>query len=469
MVQDLMMTEPPSTQESAQEWDLLDVPSSFDVDFEKHDYTDAPLMTREAYMRSSQTHRSQYGLMGKVISCHSKHSVEHFDDPRLYLNTNAPFSAVVCGVQGSGKSHTVSLMLENMLIAGDPALGSLEKPLSGLVLHFGEGGVGSNPCEAAWVGLSDYTSIKPPRVKVFVSKSSLTTMKTVYSPLIRRGNVSVEPLLFHESELDSQAFLSMMAVGSSNNAPLYMQIVLSILRDLGEKFSYDAFLQKLEKSKANFNPAQLSGIEQRMTLLNSFMVDRKSKSALPTRFAEGQLTIIDLSDPFIDPPSACSLFEVITRLFIRTEVSTGKVLVVDEAHKYLSPGTNSSSLTKALLSLARQQRHLAMRVIISTQEPTVIPPVLLDLCTISILHRFSSVSWWDHLVKHVSADFSDGDAFDKVVKLKTGEAIVLTPSGLGTFDAEFGSKAVSRFGRRYLIIKTRKRVTVDGGASILVL
>jgi len=70
-----------------------------------------------------------------------------------------------------------------------------------------------------------------------------------------------------------------------------------------------------------------------MTLLNSFMVDRKSKSALSTRFAEGQLTIIDLSDPFIDPPSACSLFEVITRLFIRTEVPTGKVLVVDEAHK----------------------------------------------------------------------------------------------------------------------------------------
>jgi len=139
---------------------------------------------------------------------------------------NAPFSAVVCGVQGSGKSHTVSIMLESMLIAGNPALGSLEKPLTGLVLHFGEGGRGSNPCEAAWIGLSDNGSVKPPPVKVFVSKSSLATMKSVYDPLIRRGNVSVEPLLFHESELDSQAFLSMMAVGSSNNAPLYIQIVL---------------------------------------------------------------------------------------------------------------------------------------------------------------------------------------------------------------------------------------------------
>lgn len=51
------------------------------------------------------------------------------------------------------------------------------------------------------------------------------------------------------------------------------------------------------------------------------------------RFAAGQLTIIDLSDPFIDPASACGLFEIVTRLFVRAELGTGKVLVVDEAHK----------------------------------------------------------------------------------------------------------------------------------------
>lgn len=49
-------------------------------------------------------------------------------------------------------------------------------------------------------------------------------MRTVYAPLGDR--VQVEPLLFKKSELDAQAFLSMMAVGSSENAPLYVQIVL---------------------------------------------------------------------------------------------------------------------------------------------------------------------------------------------------------------------------------------------------
>ena len=68
-----------------------------------------------------------------------------------------------------------------------------------------------------------------------------------------------------------------------------------------------------------------------MTLLQSFVAPSSYKHQ--PRFAPGQLTIIDLSDPFIDPAAACGLFEIITRLFVRAEVGTGKVLVVDEAHK----------------------------------------------------------------------------------------------------------------------------------------
>lgn len=49
-------------------------------------------------------------------------------------------------------------------------------------------------------------------------------MKAVYKPLGK--NILVEPLYFTEDELDAQAFLSMMAVGSSESAPLYVQIML---------------------------------------------------------------------------------------------------------------------------------------------------------------------------------------------------------------------------------------------------
>lgn len=148
-------------------------------------------------------------------------------------------------------------------------------------------------------------------------------------------------------------------------------------------------MKKLDDCKTKFNPAQLTGLEQRMSLLMSFLetdeVRKKFKDQ--ARFEAGQLTIVDLSDPFLDEGAACGIFDIITRLFVRADVKTGKVLVVDEAHKasatcsadfalhvliptqYLAATGRSAhtGLTKSLTRIIRQQRHLSMRVLISTQ------------------------------------------------------------------------------------------------------
>ena len=107
-----------------------------------------------------------------------------------------------------------------------------------------------------------------------------------------------------------------------------------ILREIGaDNFTYDKFKSSLDKAKKKFNPDQLSGLEQRMLLLESFLEKGSKRTRVETRFKEGQLTIVDLTDPFIDAGNANALFEIVTRLFERTELDTGKVLVVDEAHK----------------------------------------------------------------------------------------------------------------------------------------
>lgn len=111
-----------------------------------------------------------------------------------------------------------------MLISNYSPIGTLERPLSGLVLHFGQGGPSSRPSEAAWVGVSETKDVRPPSVRVFVSHSSLKTMTAVYAPLGK--NITVEPLFFTEDELDAESFLSMMCVSHSESAPLYIQIIL---------------------------------------------------------------------------------------------------------------------------------------------------------------------------------------------------------------------------------------------------
>ncbi|KAL5508439.1 hypothetical protein ACEPAH_6058 [Sanghuangporus vaninii] len=458
----------PSKAKRRSEYELLrpQETNSRDSAIERHDHLTAPLLTSEAHEAVGlATSGSQYGLLGQILSIHNKGQSDVPEDNRLYINTNAPLSVLVCGVQGSGKSHTVACMLESMFIEEDDRIGTLSKSLSGLVLHMSDGGSTSNPNETAWVGLPKDIASKAPHVVVYVSPSSLRTMTNVYAHL--GPNIKVKPLYFTEDELDAQAFLSMMAVGGSDGAPLYIQIILSILRELGENYSYRAFQEMLNEKRRTFNPAQAAGLEQRMALLESFMSKGRTREKQAKRFRAGQLTIVDLSDPFIDPASACGIFEIIVRLFVRTKVDTGKVLVVDEAHKYLAAKNGSTGLTQVLLTLIREQRHKGMRVIISTQEPTVVPSVLIDLCSVAVMHRFSSPSWYEHIIKHVSADLSSSDAFDRIVKLQTGEAVVLAPSGLcmsGSSEDE-----AEQLGRRYLIVRTRRRITQDGGSSIMVI
>ena len=105
----------------------------------------------------------------------------------------------------------------------------------------------------------------------------------------------------------------------------------SILRELGEDYTYDKFLERLETQCEEFSKIQRAHLEQRMALLNLFTT---AEPHVKPRFIPGQLTIVDLSDPFIDPKSACGLFEIVTRIFTRADLGkAGKVLLVDEAHK----------------------------------------------------------------------------------------------------------------------------------------
>jgi hypothetical protein len=149
----------------------------------------------------------------------------------------------------------------------------------------------------------------------------------------------------------------------------------------------------------------------------------------------------------------------------------------------MNTSAEASALTDLLLSAVRLQRHLGARVIISTQEPTV-SPRLLDLCSVTIVHRFTSPSWLSTLKKHLAAAASDSFEDDierradkqayaaamlkQIVELGVGEALLFSPSamvGLETDNQE--GTVVKKLRAEYLRIQIRTRVTTDGGKSII--
>ena len=76
-------------------------------DLSGRDAKNAVLFPGHLIGNSSQKYFPQYGLLAKLDFIDPTTT----SDPRLFLNTNIPFSAFVCGVQGSGKSHTTACIV----------------------------------------------------------------------------------------------------------------------------------------------------------------------------------------------------------------------------------------------------------------------------------------------------------------------------------------------------------------------
>lgn len=270
----------------------------------------------------------QYGLLGSL-----EEESETFTDPQLFLNTNVPFSAFVCGVQGSGKSHTTSCILENSILAS-PHLGYLESPVSTLVFSYGEwssGGAGFNISEATFLG-----SPHPKFPNQYVRK--ITVLYSPSNPAIKRmyerlPNVQMVPFRLKAKTLDIGALHSLMAVDEKSTTPLYMVTVEAILREIATKsadgsMDYAEFKRRIAEEK--WDSTQSNMLKMRTNLLESFL-DLDGTTSVPD-FRPGDITIIDLSDPFLTPSTACILFKLALEQFLQSSAS-GKMVVLDEAHK----------------------------------------------------------------------------------------------------------------------------------------
>jgi hypothetical protein len=118
-----------------------------------------------------------------------------------------------------------------------------------------------------------------------------------------------------------------------------------------------------------------------------------------------------------------------------------------------------------------------------------VPHNILDLCSFIIAHRFSSPKWLKHLFEHVSDGLSDElwkkvctsnhqvggvlTSYSQIISLSAGQGVLFSPGGLAlraglkTDSSALASRLVAPLGQGYLVVRSRLRVTHDGGHSIL--
>ncbi|KAI9841639.1 MAG: hypothetical protein M1837_000486 [Sclerophora amabilis] len=425
----------------------------------------------------------QYGLLAGCLQHiddrkQDQSKPEGVSDVRLFLNVNSPWSAFLCGSQGSGKSHTLSCMLENCLLTSQ-RLGEIPNPLGGLVFHYDRfSSESGNICEAAYLCSSGI------QVRVLVSPSNLEPMKRAYGNIegLPKGasRPVVMPLLLKDKHLSMENMMKLMAVKDSDGPiPLYMESLQKILREMaktsgGGPVDYDTFERKIGLEK--LDAKQNGPLKLRQDLLKSFL-DRQNVNRTDIWQCEpGTLTIVDLTCPFVDESHACLLFDISLSIFLKSAGQKGIVVALDEAHQYMTDTPSAVAFTNKLKEIIRLQRHMAARIIISTQEPTI-SPELLDLSSMTIVHRFTSPKWMEALRSHLAGlssmaalengDGSDGrrqvkDIFNTIVKLSVGQALMFSPTAL----LGVSSDKLEKLGLGYMKVKIRQRITSDGGKSI---
>ncbi|KAL8863598.1 MAG: hypothetical protein Q9178_000279 [Gyalolechia marmorata] len=474
----------------------------------------------------------QYGLLAKTLEiCNPKartSSLTGHDsskssavsgDKRIFLNVNAPLSAFICGSQGSGKSHTLSCMLEASLM--NSRLGRLPQPLTGIVFHWDKhtGVARHQPCEAAYLCSPEIS------VTVLVSASNYWAMKEAYEnlPGLKPGAPKpvVRPLLLRQKHLNVDRMMTLMSIETENgHVALYTEVINRILRQMamsdvgGSGFDYPEFRKLLQAQ--NMFSTQNTSLDMRFQLLESFIdglletygircfeepmpdyppgkagdkarqgwikAQTMKRMAQPDMWTPepGSLTIVDLSDRFVKENSACALFDICLSLFLESHPNGGTILALDEAHKFMSSSDTSLAFTDSLVSAIRLQRHYGTRVIMATQEPTIAPK-LLDLCSMTIVHRFTSPNWMLALKGHLAGVSYQGDGaserntdqiFQTIVNLEAGQALFFSPSAMlevseSATNASRHDAKIDKLGLQYVKMRVRGRLTTDGGRSVM--
>jgi hypothetical protein len=135
----------------------------------------------------------------------------------MCLNTNTPWSAFICGSQGSGKSHTLGCMLEGCLI-NSHQIGKLPYPLAGMVFNYNS--VASGPSEAYGIHSGGV------KTTVLCSPTNLFRMKQLYQPVPGAETyLKVEPLYLESKHLNIERMWRLMAFSDTEkDPPLYMQV-----------------------------------------------------------------------------------------------------------------------------------------------------------------------------------------------------------------------------------------------------
>lgn len=384
----------------------------------------------------------QYGILGKTINGNRTIAIDLSE-----TNTISLF-----GVQGGGKSYTIGTIAE-MTLKQFPNINLLPAPMASVIFHYSESMdyapeftsmIYPNDEAGQLAKLKDQYGAEPGCLEdvIMLAPSDKVEERQEEYPSIK-----VLPIGFHSKDLNVQDWMFLLkAVG---NESTYITQLRAIMRANRKNLNLEDLKRSVEESPLLSN-TQKSLAQQRLSFAEEYIDDSQRLGSL---LRPGRLIIVDLRDEFIEKDDALGLFVIMLNIFSGVKECDGKpfnkFIVFDEAHKYM----NNKELTSTIVTAIREMRHKGVSMMIASQDPMSLPTDIIELSSVTLLHKFNSPQW----VKHVQHSIT------QLQSLTASDMAALTPGEAYLWATKATDKGVTN---RPIKICTRPRVTKHGGDTI---
>jgi DNA helicase HerA-like ATPase len=188
-------------------------------------------------------------------------------------------------------------------------------------------------------------------------------------------------------------------MGATGSDSFYLQLLNDVMRLCRARanLTLDGIRAGIEDS--SMTPTQRSLAMTRLEFAARFIDDGAS---LRSVLQPGRVVIVDVRDEFIEKEQALGLFVTMLNVFAGAgmgEESFNKLIVFDEAHKYMAGGP----LINQVVEVIREMRHKGVSVIVASQDPINVPAPVVELSSVIALHKFNSPNWLRHIQRSVAA------------------------------------------------------------------
>lgn len=381
---------------------------------------------------------AQYGIIGTQWSG---------DGRDVALDVNGTNVISLFGVQGSGKSFTTGSIVEAGLIQ-EPRLGKLTNQLATVVFHYSrdmsvkcEYGSMSEPSDdessIEWLRERGVEPATVDEVVVLVPSGQEDQRRADYP------GCTVETLAIGTAELSGEDWKLLMGIAGGEQ--MYARQMQRVLGDLRSEISLSTIRAGIEEAGLTANQKRLA--ETRLGFCQKYVRDDARVSDV---LKPGRLVIVDIRDSYIDQPDALSVFMVLLNCFSgagRGETKFNKMIVFDEAHKYMKDTRLADEIGEAV----REMRKKGVTIVIASQDPVAVPRIVLELSTVVIAHRMESDKW-GRALREAKIQFSGVDT-SRLAQLNVGEAFLWSGGGAARY-------------RTPERVSMRPRLTRHGGGTI---